>query len=275
MALQVDGSQTRTVKLRGLEFSFIEWGARGSTPMVLLHGLTGHAHTWDVFANALQDEYHIFALSQRGHGDTSWPQPPSYDTEDFIEDVRALADHWEIDRFVLIGLSMGAHNSLAFAAKYPEMVAKLAPVDIGPVVPRLDVPETKARLDRLYREFETIEDAFADAIENNPIADPEMIKHRVLHGLKRTDGGGWAPKHTSDVAMYWRPDDLTEAIKTVQCPTLIIRGGLSDVLSPDVAASMAMAIPNCKLVTIDGSGHSVPQDKPIEFESALREFLAR
>ena len=270
---QIECYRKATATLRGLEFNYLEWGEPGSTPMVLLHGLTGHAHTWDLFANSLKDDYHIFALDQRGHGDTGWSNPPRYDTGDFVEDVRALACHWGIGRFVLIGLSMGAHNSLAFASRYPEMVEKLVPVDIGPTVPRLNEPDVKARLDRLYMEFETIEEAFAEAIESNPIADPEIIKRRVRYSLKRTVDGRWTPKHTADVPVYWRPEDLTETITTIRCPTLIVRGGESDVLSAEVAESMTASIPDCALVTIEGSGHSVPQDKPVEFEAAVREFL--
>ena len=271
---QFEGYRPGMAALGGLEFSYLEWGEPGSPPMVLLHGLTGHAHTWDIFANSLKGEYHIFALDQRGHGDTGWPDPPRYDTWDFVEDVRTLANYWGIDRFVLIGLSMGAHNSLAFASRFPEMVEKLVPVDIGPKVPRLNEPDMKARLDRLYREFETIEEAFAEAIASNPIADPEIIRRRVRHSLNRTDDGRWVPKHTADVPLYWKPHDLTESITTIQCPTLIVRGGESDVLSAEVAESMSAAIPNCTLATIEGSGHSVPQDKPAEFEAAVREFLA-
>ena len=271
---QIKENRPGRAALRGLEFSYLEWGEPGSPPMVLLHGLTGHAHTWDLFTGSLKREYHIFALDQRGHGDTSWPDPPRYDTEDFVEDVRALACHWGIGRFVLIGLSMGAHNSLAFASRYPEMVEKLVPVDIGPTVTGLHEPDVKARLGRLNREFETIEEAFSEAIESNPIAAPEIIRHRVRHNLKRTDDGLWTPKHSADVALHWEPEDLTETIKAIRCRTLIVRGGESDVLSAEVAESMTAAIPDCELVTIGGSGHSVPQDKPSEFEAAVREFLA-
>ena len=271
---QIEGYRTGTATQQGLEFSYLEWGEAGSTPMVLLHGLTGHAHTWDLFANSLKDEYHIFALDQRGHGDTGWPDPPRYETGDFVEDVRTLANHWGIDRFVLIGLSMGAHNSLAFASRCPEMVEKLVPVDIGPTIPRLNEPDVKARLDRLYREFDTIEEAFAEAIDANPVAAPEIITRRVRYSLNRTGDGRWIPKHTADVPLCWKPEDLTETITTIQCPTLIVRGGESDVLSAEVAESMTAAIPDCTLVTIEGSGHSVPQDRPAEFEAAVREFLA-
>ena len=271
---QTKGCRPGKVTLRGLEFSYLEWGEPGSPPMVLLHGLTGHAHTWDIFASSLESEYHIFALDQRGHGDTGWPDPPRYATEDFVEDVRALASYWGIGPFVLIGLSMGAHNSLAFACHYPEMVEKLVPVDIGPSVTRLDEPDVRASLERLNRDFNTLDEAFAESIEANPIADPEIIKRRVRNSLNRTDDGRWTPKHSADVTVRWKPEDLTEAIKGIRSRTLIVRGGESDVLSAEVAESMKAAMPDCELVTIEGSGHSVPQDRPPEFEVAVREFLS-
>ena len=271
---QLEGYRPGRATLRGLEFSFLEWGDPSSPPMVLLHGLTGHAHTWDLFANSLQNEYHIFALDQRGHGNTGWSDPPQYSTEDFVEDVHALARHWGINQFVLIGLSMGAHNALAYATRHPEMVEKLVPVDIGPSLPRLHDPVTQAMFHRLYQDFDTLDEAYAEAVEANPIADPEIIKYRVRNSLNRTDDGRWTPKHTRDVALHWKPDDLTDALATIQCKTLLVRGGKSDVLSPEVAESMTAAIPNGSLVTIDGSGHSVPQDKPNGFEAAVREFLS-
>ena len=72
--MKVDGSQRKTAKLNGLNFSYLEWGAESSPPMIMLHGIQSHAHSWDVFANALQDEHRILAMDQRGHGDTDWPE---------------------------------------------------------------------------------------------------------------------------------------------------------------------------------------------------------
>ena len=267
------GFRVKTTPLRGLEFNCVEWGGGGSPPVVLLHGLTGHARTWDRFANALKDEYRLFALDQRGHGDTSWPDPPRYRTGDFVEDVRTLAGAWGIERFALIGLSMGAHNALAFAAQYPDMVDKLVPVDIGPSHRRMDEDEMRVGRAWLDRRFATLEDAIAESLAMNPVADPEMIRNRVRHNMSRSKSGGWEPKHSPDVDAYWRPDDLSEAIAEIRCPTLVVRGGDSHALSPEMAEWMASTIPDCRLATIEGSGHSVPQDKPDLFEAAVREFL--
>lgn len=104
----ITGYAARTVETRGLRFSYLEWGQPSSPPMVLLHGLTGHTHTWDHMAPALAARYDVFALDQRGHGDTQHAE--TYATADFVADLAAVADTWRIERFVLMGLSMGGHR---------------------------------------------------------------------------------------------------------------------------------------------------------------------
>jgi pimeloyl-ACP methyl ester carboxylesterase len=98
--------------------------------MVLLHGLTGHAHTWDHMAPALAARYRLFVPDQRGHGDTSAAE--TYATRDFVDDLEALRAHWSIERFVLMGLSMGGHNAMAYAAAHPDRVTRLIVIDMAP-----------------------------------------------------------------------------------------------------------------------------------------------
>src|SRR4026208_1600518 len=76
----IEGCRDERGIVRGLDVHWLEWGEAASPPMVLLHGLTGHAHTWDHVAPALARRYHVFAPDQRGHGDTSAAE--SYATQD-------------------------------------------------------------------------------------------------------------------------------------------------------------------------------------------------
>jgi len=201
--------------------------------------------------------------------------PPRYDPAEFGGDCRAPLAHPDLPRAVAVGLSMGAHNALALAVAHPDLVDALIAVDIGPRVPRLSEPQIAAGLQRLQREFDTVGDAIASALEDNPRAAPEMIERRVLHNLKPTADGRWTHKHSADVALHWKPADLTDSLGEIRCPTLLVRGGESDVLPAEVAESMTAAIPNAGLAVIGGAGHSVPQDAPAEFEAAARGFLAQ
>ena len=258
----------------GIAQSSVRRGDPGRSVMVLLHGLSGHARMWDTFARAMASRYQVMALDQRGHGDTEWPRPPAYDTADFVGDLRAFADACDIGRFTLIGLSMGAHNALAFAVRHPDLIERLVSVDVPPAIPLPRNRQALAGSDPARAGFESVEAAFSAERPVYPLSSEEVVMDRVRHNLKGREDGRWVWKHSPDVALHWNPEDLRDAIREIRCPTLIVRGGLSDVLDAETAARMADAIPHATLVTVEGSGHSVPMDRPAEFERALRDFLS-
>ena len=260
-------------RANGIDQSSVLWGAPRGAMMVLLHGLTGHARMWDAFARAMSSRYRIIALDQRGHGDTEWPQPPAYDTANFVEDLHAFTTLRGVGRFTLVGLSMGAHNALAFAIRHPEMVERLVSVDVPPTIPLPRDRQVLAGSDPARAGFASIEDAFAAERPVYPLSSEDVVMHRVRHNLKQRGDGRWVWKHSPDVALHWVPEDLGDAIQTIRCPTLIVRGGKSEVFDPEIAARTANTIPGARLVTVEGSGHSVPMDRPVDFERVVREFL--
>jgi esterase len=260
----------RELDVNGLRLHYLEWGTPDRPGMLLLHGLTSHAHSWDHFARALQDRYHIIALDQRGHGDSAWPRDQSYTTADYVADALAVADAVGLERFVLIGLSMGAHNAMAFAAAHPGRVTHLVPVDIGPSFRR---PEGQPAGQPPQRVFDSVEEAFAQARAQNPRPPEEVQRERVRWGLRRRPDGRFELKYDPEAPRRWQPADLWAALCAIACPTLVIRGAESQVLSADVAERMTAAFPNARLVTIAGAGHPVPLDRPEAFERAVRAFL--
>ena len=258
----------------GIDQSLVLWGASKRPAMVLLHGLTGHARMWDAFARAMAASHRVIALDQRGHGDTEWPQPPAYESADFVEDLRALIVARGVERFTLIGLSMGAHNALAFAIRYPEMVERLISVDVPPTIRLPRDRQVLVGSDPARAGFESIDAAFAAERPVYPLSSEEVVMHRVRHNLKQREDGRWVWKHSPDVAVHWNPEDLGNAIRAIRCPTLILRGGESEVFDPETAARTANSIPRAGLVTIEGSGHSIPMDRPVDFAREVRKFLA-
>ena len=269
-----DRFEIHRVRAGGMQQSFVERGATKCPAMVLLHGITGHARMWDAFACAMAPRYRVIALDQRGHGDSEWPWPPSYETADFVADLRALADALEVERFTLIGLSLGAHNALAFAIRHPEMVERLVSVDVPPTIRLPRNRHALAGSDPARAGFESVETAFRAERPVYPSSLEEVVMRRVRHNLSRREDGRWVWKHSPDVAQHWNPQDLGTAIRSIRCPTLIVRGGESEVLDAETAIRMAGAIPHATLVTVEGSGHSVPMDRPADFERAVRDFAS-
>ena len=105
------------IMLNGLRFHYRDWprqerpSTRAKTQdLVLLHGFTGHARSWDSFAQAMSRDFRVLALDQRGHGESAWASPDQYGVDYMVHDLEAFVAALGLDRFILLGLSMGANK---------------------------------------------------------------------------------------------------------------------------------------------------------------------
>jgi pimeloyl-ACP methyl ester carboxylesterase len=261
---------------RGLRFHYVEWGEANAPPIVLLHGMSAMCRIWDKLGLALQDRYRLLALDQRGHGDTSWPEPPQYATDDFVADLEAMIDIWGLERFALIGLSMGGFNAMAYAASHLDRVTHLVPVDIRPAInpdKRPGLEMAKKTAENGHPTFGSIDEAFAVRKLIHPYTSDAAIRHHVEHLCRQLPDGRWTYKHDPRVGYYWRPGNLWKELPKIGAPALIVRGGRSEVLPQAMAVDMRAAFPNAHLVTIEESGHTVPEDQPEQFIEAVETFL--
>lgn len=267
-----------TSEARGLRFHYVEWGEPGAPAIVLLHGVSAMCRIWDPLARALQGRYHLLALDQRGHGDTEWPAEPAYSTEDYVADLEALVDAWGLERFGLIGLSMGAMNAIAYTARHQERISHLISVDIRPAVnpdKRPNRQQDRHTAEDGHPTLPSLDAAFIARKLGHPHTPDESLRHHVQHQLKQREDGQWTYKHDPRVSYHWRPGNLWAELPAIRVPVLIIRGGKSYVLPADVAEQMRDAFPNAELVTIDEAAHTVPEDRPQEFIEAVDSFLSR
>lgn len=268
--------QDALVQLSGLRFHYRDWGNPSAQPLLLLHGFTGHARSWDSFAAAMRDRYRVLALDQRGHGETEWAS--DYHPDRMVEDVDAFVRALGLRQFALLGLSMGGRNAFSYAALHPEEVERLVIVDIGPEI----VAAGAARIQdgvRANDVFDDPEDAVRAARAANARPPEAELRHRVLNNLMQRDDGRWTfrydkalrsgpPRPRQDPAVAWG------LLEKIRAPTLLVRGAESDVLDQEMAERMVQTIPDCRLVEVPDSGHSIPLDNPTGFREAVREFLA-
>src|SRR5215813_4252340 len=124
----------RTIILNGQRFHYTEWGAATAPPLLMLHGVTGHARTWDEEAAAFASRYRVLALDQRGHGDSDPSPNADYTMATLAADVAAFADALGLIPFSLIGLSLGGRVEIASAGQAPGRVDWLVIVDFGPEI---------------------------------------------------------------------------------------------------------------------------------------------
>ena len=268
------------IELRGLRFFYRDWPSAkpNAQTLVLLHGYTGHARSWDLFAQAMSARYRVLALDQRGHGETQWAPPDAYDTSEMVTDLEHFVNALDLREFALVGLSMGGLVSIGYAGKRPGRLAKLVIVDIAP---ELDMEGLKRIQAGVVRSdvFMSVDEAYARARADNPIPPDDQLRHRIEYSLMRREDGRFTYRYDRALRDPKNPrtgipaEEGWRLVANIDVPTLLVRGELSDILSKPVAARMANAIPDCRLVEIAGSSHPVPLDKPAAFLDAVSTFL--
>lgn len=267
------------IELRGLRLRFRDWAPprEGAPDLVLLHGFTGHARSWDAFAEAMRDRYRVLALDQRGHGDSDWAPADAYGVADMADDLEAFVKALGLKAFTLLGLSMGGMVAMEYAGRRPSELARLVIVDIGPEI----VASGGARIREGVRAsdvFDSPEAAYAAARAVNPVPPEAHQRYRVYHSLMRTADGRWTYRYDRALRSgnTLRPRDPETAWRScaqIAVPTLLMRGENSDILAPEVAKRMMEVIPGASFVEIHGAGHPIPLDTPDTFAVAAREFL--
>jgi len=270
----------------GLELHVLEWSAQG-VPLVLLHGHGNEAHLWDDFVPAIAEHYRVLAIDQRGHGDSDWDPEARYDSDSMADDLEAVLDAFEIDRFVLIGFSMGGRVSMAFAGRHPERLAGLVLVDIGPEVDARGTLRIAGEMEEQRAPvFGTIEEYARLLSLNYPAGQPEALMRMARYGLRQREDGLFELKMDPKLRGA-RPDDdeaqakeaafvqqQWDALAKIPCPTLVVRGAASDILSPDVADRMVdEVLQNGTLAVVPQAAHSVATDNPQGFEQAVCTFV--
>lgn len=280
--------EDRWVDLNGLRFHYLDWGNETKPPLVLLHGGSLTAHTWDMAALMLRQHYHLIALDQRGHGDTGWTPEAQFgedNDEVMLRDTEAFIDHLGYDRIILCGMSMGGINAFRYASRHADRLRALIIVDVAPVL----MQEGQVDMAKFRQETETLsrfDDFLERAVKFAPQRKPAHLKYSLLHALKQVPEG-WTWKQdrrqrpgapTGDAALAVRAERnarLWDDVRAIPTPTLLMRGGISRILSMESADATAKEMADCETVEIPNAGHTVQGDNPADFARELDAFVAK
>jgi pimeloyl-ACP methyl ester carboxylesterase len=262
------------------------FGSRVDTPVVLLHGGGQTRHSWGATAADLGSSgWYALTVDLRGHGESGWSPDQQYGLDRFAADVICIADHLGSPP-VLVGASLGGNASLAAMGHSPELALGLVLVDVSPFLQ----PAGTSRI----RDFMTAnaQDGFGsleDVAEAISAYLPHRPRPRNLEGLQKNlrqvDGRWywhWDPAFISspqDQAVQRNtlidPARLGAAASGLRIPTLLVRGGESDVLSVDDAVRFLQLVPHAEFATVAGAHHMVAGDDNVVFEEVLGDFLER
>ena len=269
----------RHLLLRRMRFHYLDWGTSGLPPMVFLHGGGLNAHTWDLVCLSLRGQRHCVALDQRGHGESEWSPQMDYATESHVGDLGAFIDALGLDRFVLVGMSLGGVNALAWAGQHSRRLAGLVLVDVGPEV-RSDGVRKIAAFTSEATPLDSVEQFIERALAFNPRRNRELLRRSLLHNLRRMPDGRFMWKYdqrhrgkVDPAAQARRRELLWSAVERVECPTLVVRGAQSDVFHDEDADRLASRLAKGRWVKVEGAGHTVQGDNPAGLLVELRGFL--
>jgi len=260
-----------------MRFHYLDWGGNGH-PILFLHGGGINAHTWDIVCLMLRERYHCIALDQRGHGDSEWSPAIDYGVATQVGDVEGFIEKLGLANPVLVGQSMGGLNSIAYAIRHSTKMKGLVVVDVGPEINSAGTQ--RIREFSSTPELESLEAFLERAVKFNPIRDPRVLRRSLFYNLRQLPTGKWSLKHDQRRASddSWRiaaeqRERILRDVAKISCPTLIVRGGKSDVLTDDAAERFAHMLPHARWVRVENAGHNVQGDNPSGLLDAMNPFL--
>ena len=274
--------RSQTLSVNSLGVRYLEWGDAAAPPVVCVHGYTSSAEAFNAPARHFQDRFRLIVPDVRGHGESAWSPDGAYQYADQASDLGALVDALRLDRFVLIGTSMGGIIAMTYAGAHADRLAGLVLNDIGP-----DVEDGSKRITSMVgsrpEKFATLEDAIAWRRQASPVTasrSAEDQRELALGVLRRDAAGAWIwkmdPAYIQQRVQQGPPrrPDLWPVLAKVPCPTLVVWGTASDVLSEAQAKRMVQVLPHGELVSVPGVAHAPTLVEPVVF-GALERLLGR
>jgi len=259
----------------GFKLNCLDYGGDGKPPLLFVHGGSAHAHWWDFVAPAFTDRFHALALDQRGHGDSEWPREWEYGSRHYASDLAEIIGQIGTGAPVIVGHSMGAHNTLVYAAEHSGKTRAIVVIDSRPDYSERAVEFLRAVSQRPPRRFASLDEAVENfrLLPRETLAKKEILQHVARFSFKQLPDGSWTHK-LDRRTMVREPLDMWAALPGVVCPALIVKITRSFSLDMATARQIAAALPKGRLAEIGDSYHHVMLDNPQGLIATLNEFLS-
>ena len=267
--------QDRFVTVNGLRLHYLDWGTAGKPPFLMLHGGSAYAHWWDFVAPALAEDFQVFALDQRGHGDSAHVDPPAYGTRHYLADLQQFTATLGLSKPVLLGHSMGGHNALIYATQHARELAALILVDTDAAYPEAAVQFLRKLGEKPAKEFDSFVEAISrfQLLPRETYISTEKLRYLASFAFAQRPDGKWTAK-LDRKTLFREPIDGRPFLEQITCPTLIVRAEHTPVLSNEKINRLVSNLPNGRWVEVKDTHHHVMLDNPAGLVQAVREFLA-
>lgn len=264
---------------RGVRLAGDTWGDPRDPLVVLQHGGGQTRHAWKHTGQQLgASGYYAVSFDSRGHGDSDWAPDGDYTEDAMVEDLLCVVAAVGGSKPALIGASLGGITSMIAAGESHLDVSALIVVDVAPRIESRGVERIHRFMTGRPEGFASL-DEVADAIS---AYQPHRPRPSSLDGLAKNlrigaDGRyrwHWDPRFRPDLRdPVEREPRLSECVRALTAPTLLVRGAKSDVLSAKSVEHFLTLCPHAQTIDVAGAAHMVAGDRNDLFGDALREFL--
>lgn len=265
----------------GLAIAGDAWGNPEGPLVLLQHGGGQTRHAWKGTGQLLGAQgYYAVAFDARGHGDSAWDPEGCYSQDAMVKDLQCVISALGGKRPLLVGASMGGGTSLVAVGEHHVDATALIMVDIAPHIEPGGVEKIQAFMSQKPEGFDSLEEV-AQAIASY---QPQRTRPKNLSGLVKNVRLGndgkyhwhWDPKFRSGMRDLGRREQrLENCARQLRLPTMLVRGGLSDVLSEEGAQHFLTLCPQAEYVNVTDAGHMVAGDRNDVFGTSVIDFLMR
>jgi pimeloyl-ACP methyl ester carboxylesterase len=253
------------------KLNYKQYGEQGPA-ILILHGIFGMLDNWHNIAKKLSEKYTVYSLDARNHGQS--PHTEVMGFESMGEDVIEFADDHGLNGFILMGHSMGGKTAMWVAQHYPERISKLVVVDIAP----------KAYKPGHLPYFEALKGVDWSLLNTRKEVDEALMQYEQNMGIRlflaknieRREAGGYEVK-SNIPAIESAYEEIIGALQFTSIykgPTLFILGAESRYLKEEDKPYIEAHFPDADYQLIEGAGHWVHADNPVQFLDVLTKFLA-
>ena len=253
-----------------IKLSYVEQGSTSGIPVLLLHGVTDSWHSFERVLPHLPASMRVFALSQRGHGDSDRPAA-GYHPRDFAADAAAFMDRLKLESAVIVGHSMGSYVAQQFAMHYPERTSGL--VLVGSFINCRDNPGVVEFWESAVKELtDPIDPDFVLEFQESTLARPvpQTFLDLVVQESLKVPARVWKAAFAGLLEA-----DLSGELDKIRSPTLILWGDQDAYFPRRDQDTLAEAIASSQLVVYPGTGHALHWEEPERFAADLAGFVQK
>lgn len=260
--------------MTAVPLAFGSLGKPGKPPLIILHGLLGSSRNWIGVGRLLSEYFNVFVLDLRNQGNS--PHVDSMHYDDMVDDLVEWLKDKDIDKFYLLGHSLGGKVAMTYASRYPERLLGLIVEDMAP----------KEYALRYGIEFEAMNNLDLESLKTRTDAD-EALKPKIpdwawrqfiLTNLMRGDDGKFRWQINLKSLTKWLPEIMKNPLKEsdrYNGPTVFLRGVNSDFITDADYLAIGKYFPNSSVVVIENAGHNVHIDNTEGLVRTVREFVEK